>query len=161
MSKLLLLVLAALASLATPVAAHEEMKAPDHGLFGPDDIQWSSAPAALPAGAKIAVLKGDPTQEGIFVMRLWVPAGYQIMPHWHPAYENVTVISGEAHLGMGDSFDKTKGSVLPAGGFGYMAPQTRHYFWAEVETVVQIHAMGPWQLYYVNPADDPRNAPAP
>jgi quercetin dioxygenase-like cupin family protein len=158
MNKLLLL-LAVAASLAAPLTA-EEMKPADHGFFAPDAIVWGPAPPVLPAGAKVAVLKGDPGQEGIFVMRAWLPAGYQIMPHWHPAFENVTVISGEGHLGMGDTFDKTQGQVLPAGSFAYMAPQTHHYFWTETETVLQLHGMGPWQLYYLNPADDPRNQPA-
>jgi len=132
----------------------------DHGIYGPADIQWSDAPPVLPPGAKAAVLKGDPGKEGLFVIRLKVPADYKIMPHWHPAYENVTVISGEANIGMGDVFDKTKGVKIPAGGFGYLAPQMHHFFWANGETVIQLHGMGPWQLYYLNSDDDPRKAAA-
>jgi hypothetical protein len=106
----------------------------------------------------MAVLKGDPSKEGQFVIRLWVPAGYRIMPHWHPAFEHVTVISGEANLGMGDTFDKTRGHKVAAGGFGYMAPTQHHFFWTDVDSVLQLHGFGPWQLYYVNPQDDPRAA---
>lgn len=130
-----------------------------HGVFAPNDIKWVDAPPVLPAGAKMAVLKGDPSQEGIFVLRLKVPADYKIMPHWHPAYENVTVISGTANIGMGDVFDKSKSVKIPAGGFGYLAPQMHHYFWADGETVIQLHGMGPWQLYYLDPEDDPRKRP--
>ncbi|MGH9464090.1 MAG: cupin domain-containing protein [Thermoanaerobaculia bacterium] len=142
--------------------AHEEAAMPpDHGMIAPEDIQWQAGPPALPAGAKIAVLEGSPAQEGLFTMRAWAPAGYQIPPHWHAAFEHVTVISGTAGLGMGDVFDKAAGQTLPAGGFAYMAPGKHHFFWAESEVVIQIHAMGPWQLYYVNPADDPRAAMQP
>jgi hypothetical protein len=134
------------------------MKAPDHGVFAPADMQWGDAPPVLPPGAKAAVLEGDPTQEGLFTMRLKAPDGYKIPPHWHAAFEHVTVISGTVRIGMGEKFDESKMETIPAGGFGYMAPGMRHYAMTKGETVLQIHAMGPWQLYYVNPADDPRQA---
>ncbi len=162
MNKRMLLVFSALAAAALPAAAAEEkaQMPPDHGIFAPADIKWADAPPILPQGAKIAVLKGDPGKEGIFVLRLKVPSDYRIMPHWHPAFENVTVISGEANIGMGSVFDKTKGHKIPAGGFGYLAPQMHHFFWANGETVIQLHGMGPWQLYYINPDDDPRKLSA-
>lgn len=162
MRKSMLLVMVALVAGAVPAASGDEKSAvpPDHGVFAPNDIQWVEAAPILPAGAKMAVLKGDPSKEGIFVLRLKVPAGYRIMPHWHPAYENVTVISGEANIGMGQVFDKTKGVKIPTGGFGYLAPQMNHFFWADAETVIQLHGMGPWQLYYLNPDDDPRKTAA-
>lgn len=130
-----------------------------HGMFTAADIPWKSGPPSLPAGAKIAVLEGDPSQEGIFTMRLSLPDGYKIPPHWHPAFEHVTVISGSFNMGMGDTFDASKGQEMIAGSFGWMASGQRHYAWAKGETVVQLHGMGPWQIYYVNPQDDPRNPP--
>ena len=152
------LLVATLMVAAVPAAAVEGSA--DHGILAPGDINWADAPSILPPGAKMAVLRGDPGQEGMFVLRLKVPADYRIMPHWHPAYENVTVISGEANIGMGDTFDKTKGHKIPAGGFGYLAPQMHHYFWADTETTLQLHGIGPWQLYYLNADDDPRGKPA-
>jgi hypothetical protein len=149
-------------AIGLPAWAAEDKAAlpPDHAIFAPGNIQWAAAPASIPSGARMAVLKGDPSKEGIFVLRLSVPAGYRIMPHWHPAYENVTVISGEANIGMGSIFDKSKGHKIPAGGFGYLAPQMHHFFFTEVETVIQLHGIGPWQLYYINPDDDPRKKTA-
>ena len=136
-------------------AADKAAPAMDHTVVTPADTQWQDAPPVLPAGAKIAVLKGDPSKEGIFVIRLMAPAGSKVMPHWHPTSENVTVISGELHIGMGDKFDKTKGVTVPVGGFISIAPMMHHYAWMETETVVQIGGMGPFQLIYVNPKDDP------
>jgi len=158
---LTIVVFAALTSFAAALSAEEkkmgaEMKPADHGVFAPADIKWGDGPPALPAGAKAAVLEGDPTQEGLFTLRLKVPDGYRIQPHWHAAFEHVTVISGVMNLGMGEKFDESKMQSIPAGGFGYMAPGMRHFALAKGETIVQIHAMGPWQLYYVNAADDPR-----
>jgi quercetin dioxygenase-like cupin family protein len=131
-----------------------------HAIFKPGEIQWQEASAMLPKGAKIAVLEGDPTQEGIFTVRLWAADGYRIPPHWHPAYEHVTVISGAFVVGMGDKWDDSKLQTVPAGGFSWMAPNMPHFAMVKGETVVQVHAMGPWALNYVNPADDPRKAAA-
>ena len=129
----------------------------DHGFFSTADIKWVDGPASLPAGAKVAMLEGNPAQEGPFTMRLQLPDGFQIQPHWHPAVEHVTVISGTFNLGMGEKFDKSAGRALAAGSFAFMPPGMRHYAWTTGETVLQVHGMGPWKINYVNPADDPRN----
>lgn len=139
----------------------QEMKKADHGIFKPADIQWQDGPPSLPKGVKLAVLEGNPAEEGLFTIRLSAPDGYRIPPHWHAAFEHVTVISGSFLLGMGEKFDETKLQVVPTGGFSFMAPGMRHFAVTRGETVVQVHAMGPWQLYYVNPADDPRKAAPP
>ncbi|HEX8846151.1 MAG TPA: cupin domain-containing protein [Pyrinomonadaceae bacterium] len=129
----------------------------DHGFFTLSDIKWADGPASLPPGAKVAVLEGNPAQEGPFTMRLQLPDGFQIQPHWHPAVEHVTVISGTFNLGTGEKFDKAQTRALSAGSFAYMQPGMRHFAWAKGETVIQVHGMGPWKINYVNPADDPRN----
>jgi Domain of unknown function (DUF4437) len=71
-------------------------------LYPAAEIHWKDGPASLPAGAKVAVLEGDPTKEGFFTMRLLLPDGYKIQPHWHPKVEHVTVISGTFNVGMGE-----------------------------------------------------------
>jgi quercetin dioxygenase-like cupin family protein len=120
-------------------------------------MKWVDGPASLPAGAKVAMLEGNPAQEGPFTMRLQLPDGFQIQPHWHPAVEHVTVISGTFNLGTGEKFDKSAGRALGAGSFAFMPSGMRHYAWATGETVLQVHGMGPWKINYVNPPDDPRN----
>jgi quercetin dioxygenase-like cupin family protein len=120
--------------------------------------QWGPAPAILPPGARLAVLEGDPAQPGPFTMRLLIPAGYRIPPHFHPVVEHVTVIRGTFQVGMGEQFDPAKLTDLPAGTFAALSPGTRHFAQAKVETVIQLHGVGPWGLTYVNPADDPRKA---
>jgi hypothetical protein len=129
----------------------------DHGLFTPGDIKWMDAPPSLPPGAKLAVLEGNPSEEGFFTMRLQMPDGYKIPPHWHSGVEHVTVISGTFNLGMGDKFDEKAGTVMPAGTFGFLPPQMKHFAWASGETVIQLHGVGPWTITYVNASDDPRN----
>lgn len=130
--------------------------AQDMGLHFPADIKWKDGPGSLSAGAKFAVLEGDPAKEGPFVMRLWFPDGFKIAPHWHPKVERITVISGTFNLGMGDTFDASKTREMPAGTFGHWAADMRHFAWTKGETVLQLHGVGPWTITYVNPADDPR-----
>lgn len=128
----------------------------DHGVFLPDKITWGTAPPSLPAGARLAVLEGDRSKPGLFAMRLWMPDGYKIPPHTHPAVEHVTVVMGTFHVGMGARFDKSTGHKLPTGSFAFLAPKMQHFAWSEGDTVIQLHGTGPWQINYINPADDPR-----
>lgn len=105
----------------------------------------------------MAVVSGDPSKSAAYVIRVKLPNGYKVAPHTHPTDENVTVLSGSFHIGMGDKFDIKKGESLPAGGFAHAAQGMQHYAWTTAPTVIQIHGMGPFQINYVNPQDDPRN----
>jgi quercetin dioxygenase-like cupin family protein len=145
------------ASVAVAQAAPSQVAA--HAVVVlPDQVAWGPAPPALPAGAKAAVLEGDPKQVGPFTMRVSFPDGYRIPPHSHPAHERVTVIQGTFRLGMGDKFDESALSSLPAGSYVSMQPGTHHFGQAKGATIIQVNGIGPWKLTYVNPADDPRKA---
>jgi hypothetical protein len=134
----------------TPASEHAIIVQPDQVAYGP-------APAALPPGAELAILEGKPAEPGPFTMRLRLPDGYRIPPHYHPAIEHVTVLEGTFKVGMGDKFDASALKPLPTGTFGALQPGTRHFAQAQGKTVVQVHGVGPWKLVYVNPTDDPRN----
>lgn len=138
--------------------AAEETQSSEMRFYPPRSIEWKPGPAAIPAGAKMAVLEGDPTKEGPFVVRFQFPDGYHIAPHTHPKTERVTVISGNLYLATGETLDRNSAKKLPAGSFGYWPAGMKHAAWSEGETVIQLHGIGPWQINYVNPADDPRNA---
>ncbi|MHA3773987.1 cupin domain-containing protein [Verrucomicrobiota bacterium sgz303538] len=138
-------------------ATHDE-KAPHASLYTPADIQWKDSPPSLPRGAKFAILEGDPSKEEMFVIRLRVPDRFHIPAHTHPKPERVTVIQGTFKLAMGDNPKLADAHVLPTGSFGVWPAGMVHAAWAEGETIVQVHGMGPWAINYVNPADDPRNA---
>jgi len=137
---------------ATSAHAGSDMK----HEFVPDAMQYGPAPAFVPPGAQLAVLEGDPTaSSGDYTVRLKMPAGYKIAPHWHPRRENVTVISGTFKLGMGDHFKEESMATYPAGSFAYLDPNMHHFAMAESEAIVQIHGMSPVQFNYINPDDDP------
>ncbi|MFP5450691.1 MAG: cupin domain-containing protein, partial [Thermoleophilia bacterium] len=123
------------------------------------DLEWSAGPPALPPGAQMAVLDGDPAQAGPFTVRLKLPANYRIPPHTHPADEHVTIVSGNLKVGMGRTFDASKTTELGEDGYFSMPAGHQHYVLTSGETTVQLHGTGPWGITYVNPADDPRNTP--
>src|SRR6266481_926007 len=143
-------------TLAAQVPSPESHIAHEKHVFTPDTIPWGPAPAFVPAGAQQAVLEGDPgATSGDYTVRLKMPDGYRIAPHWHPQRENVTVISGTFKVGMGDTFDADKMAAFPAGSFAFLDPDMHHYALACGEVVVQVHGKSPLQFNYVNPQDDP------
>ncbi len=93
----------------------------------PDALKWVEPPV-LP-GARLAVVQGDPAKEGLFVYRIKMPAGYKIPPHLHKASENVTVLTGTFHIGLGEKFDQGSGRELLVGGFVAIPPKHAHYAW--------------------------------
>jgi quercetin dioxygenase-like cupin family protein len=147
-----------LAAFGSAQAQQSEKASPSHSIVAltPDAIEWTAGPAALPAGARVAVLQGDPAQPGLFVVRILFPAGYTIPAHRHPTHEHVTVLRGTLNMGMGDKLEKTATTPLPVGSFATMPAGMSHFVWTDTETELQIHGTGPFTLTYVNPADDPR-----
>jgi hypothetical protein len=129
-------------------------------IMNTEQTKWTAGPPFLPKGVQLAVLSGDPGKAGPFTLRLNMPVGYKIPPHWHSKDENVTVISGVLHLGMGDTMDTAKAHTLKAGGFHNILAKVHHYAFAPGGAVVQIHGVGPFDIVYINPADDPRKAAA-
>ena len=141
---------------------HEEHTTPpQHIAIDPAEIEWKPGPALLPAGAQIAVLEGDPSKEGPFTIRLQLSAGYKVPPHTHHGIEHLTILSGRAGIGLGETWDGEKIRYEGPGGFFVMQPGVAHFAMIEEDSIVQVHALGPWVLEYVNPADDPRSQPAP
>lgn len=122
------------------------------------DLKWGDAPPIFLPGAKMAVVQGNPTAASLYTVRLKAGDGYKFPAHWHPTTENVTVISGTFHIGLGDKLDESKGTTITPGGFASMPAHVHHYAWFTGETEVQVHGMGPFKLTYVNPANTPAAA---
>jgi mannose-6-phosphate isomerase-like protein (cupin superfamily) len=158
----LLCAVCAALTLSTRLAAGEPKKpaevkasAPAH-ITTPDTIKWAPAPPSLPAGAEVALLDGDMKREGsLATWRARVPDGWKVPPHFHPADEHVTVLQGALWMGMGDKFDESALHEVPTGGFHAVPKGVHHYAMAKGQTIYQVHAIAPWGITYVNPADDP------
>ena len=148
----LLIAAAFIATAALPALAQD---AHPGMLGGSTQVKWMPAPPVLPKGAMFAVIAGDPSKAGPFTIRLKMPANYKVPAHHHPTAENVTILSGSFHAGMGDKLDMKKGMAFAPGGFAAIPANMNHYAWTTKETVLQVHGEGPFAMEYVNPADDP------
>jgi len=120
------------------------------------DIKWGPVPPVLPAGAQLAVLQGNPFGEGTYTLRLKMPDGYTVPPHFHPTDEMVTVVSGNLLFADGDSVDRSKTATLAQGGFATAPANMHHYVIARGPTIVQVHGTGPFAITYVHPSDNPQ-----
>ena len=142
----------AVSALTSPVALAEE----DHVLIESEGFEYQAGPPSLGKGAEYSVLYGDPSSDGVFAVRLRLPDGFHIAPHFHGRPEIVTVISGAFRIGMGETADPDGGTLLEPGGFFAYPTGMAHYAYAEGETVVQLNSSGPWTITYVRDDDDPR-----
>jgi quercetin dioxygenase-like cupin family protein len=123
----------------------------------PEDIEWKPFPA-FPPEARLAVLVGDPTQAGPYVVRVKLPSGVKLMPHRHPEDRIYTVMSGVFYIGLGEQFDGEKVKAYPPGCLVVLPGDTPHFHWAKSgEYVTQVTAIGPLGLEYMDSKDDPRN----
>jgi quercetin dioxygenase-like cupin family protein len=133
---------------------------PDEGRFRvihSEDIVWKPFPAFPPA-ARLAVLVGDPTKPGPYLIRVKLPAGTKMLPHKHPEDRIYTVISGVFYIGLGDEFEESKLSANAPGSVVVLPGGQPHFHWAKSgEYITQVSAIGPLGLAYIDPVNDPRN----
>ncbi len=146
--------------LATGQAADPQAAGPHeaahHTAVPADKVTWGPGPASLPAGAQIAVLLGSPAKEGPFVIRLKFPDGFVVPPHRHSKDEFLTVIAGRFGVGTGEKLDRSAVTPLPQASFVHLPAGMPHFAVASGETVVQINGVGPFDVVYMDPKDDPR-----
>lgn len=123
-----------------------------------EDLDWRAF-AAFPALVRLAVVVGQPSEAGPYVIRVWVPRGVRLMPHRHPEDRVYTVISGVFYIGLGDQFDPDKLQAYSPGTVVVLPGNTSHFHWARAgDYVTQVTAIGPLGIDYVDPNEDPRNA---
>lgn len=123
----------------------------------PEDIDWKPF-AAFPPSVRLAVVLGQPSEPGPYVIRVKLPCGVKMMPHQHREDRVYTVISGVFYIGRGEQFDAAKLEAYPPGSVVVLPGNTPHFHWAKSgEYVTQITAIGPLGLEYMNLKDDPRN----
>ena len=120
-------------------------------------LHWGPAPPVFPKGAKMAVVSGDPSQAQPFEVQLSFPSGYRVPPHFHPTDETVAVKKGTLLVGMGDKFDLKQANPMKPGDQATVPAEHHHFAMARGKTVIDVKAMGPFAMTYVNAADDPQH----
>jgi len=141
---------------SAPAASSQATEDVTHMVRLPGNILWKP----LFPGSELAVVSGDPDKTGApFVIRIKNQDGLKVPPHWHPGDEHITVIAGTFVVGMGSTFDPSVGQELTVGAYMLVPKQMPHFAWAKGEVIIQVHGIGPFQIIWVNPADDPAKKP--
>jgi quercetin dioxygenase-like cupin family protein len=106
----------------------------------PDHIKWTP----LLEGAQSAVLVGDPSKPGWYVMLVrWMPHHFS-RPHFHPHDRYVTVLSGTWWVSSSDKYDPDATVPMPAGSFVTDLAKQVHWDGAKNEPVtLEIVGEGP------------------
>lgn len=135
----------------------QDCKTQEQYFFVPSDSMWVAGPPTLPPGPEFFLLEGDIKKKGPIIIRLKLPSGYVIPPHFHPGAERSTVLSGKYNMGIGETVDKTNTTEMPGGSIAIIpAGGIPHFGWASEETIIQVQMEGPLKITYSKPEDDPR-----
>ncbi len=146
-------------AVSAPVAAEDQinrMAPAEAATLNFDELQWFPDPS-LPAGSELSLITGNPGAAEVFMVYVKLPPNTVIAPHTHPFAEVVTILKGSVGNGHGEKVDKTNGKMLNAGSTFILPAGHAHYMWNDEEVIALLTATGPWNINYVNQADDPRN----
>ena len=140
--------------LATMLAVAPSLSAQsdkDFQITLPENIVWKDAGH----GVKIAVVFGDPSKPGQYVIRAHFPPGVMSSPHFHGEDRHVTVIQGTWNAGKDDSWDPAVTVPLKAGSYMFHPAGGVHYDGsAGAEgAIVQIIGMGPSKTTFMYPKE--------
>ena len=126
------------ASNAVPKPADIDPTAVTYKL--PDQIKWTGDPAV----AQTAVLHGDPSKPGLYVVLIkWLPH-HMSHPHFHPNDRYITVLSGTWWVGTGTKFAPDSTVPMPAGSYVVDLAKQVHFDGAkDVPAVLEIVGEGP------------------
>jgi hypothetical protein len=116
-----------------------------------DQLKWVPEPDGL--GFQQAVVEGDPTKPGIYIVQVKFPPWVMSRPHFHDETRYATVIKGTWYTGEGDTFAPEKTVALKAGSYMKHPAKTRHFDGAKgEEVIIQLMGMGPSKTTKVDPS---------
>jgi len=108
----------------------------------PEQTEWKDVPNGH--GVQTAVVSGDPSQVGLYVIRVKFPPGVMSSPHFHPEDRHAVVLRGTWYTGTDDSWDPDKTVGLKPGAYMKHPAGAVHYDGAkDEEVIVQIAGFGP------------------
>lgn len=136
----------AIALMALSGAARAESDANGFVHTTPDQVKWQTSESTPQA-----VVDGDPSKPGIYVVRVRFPPHTFSMPHTHSTDRHVVVLKGTWYMGVGDKFDPATAIAMPPGSYARHPAGGVHWDGAKDEEVeVQIIGEGPVKTELVN-----------
>jgi quercetin dioxygenase-like cupin family protein len=118
----------------------------------PEQVRWMDEPNAL--GFQRAVIEGDPTKPGIYVVRVKFPPWVMSTNHFHQEDRYAVVLKGTWYTGTGDEFDPDKTVPLKPGSYMKHPAGAHHFDGAkEEEVIVQIIGYGPSSTTRLRPQE--------
>jgi len=160
MNKGLVLTIAAAALTCLALAAWSPKQDAKPLLLTRQDLDWGLGPDAFPLGVHASIVEGDPDQDEPFTMRFKLPGKYRIEPHWTTREQRLTVLSGSIELALGERFDERKLKTYGEGSYLVIPARARYYLKCDRGSVLELRSQGPWEVNYVDRADDPREQAA-
>jgi quercetin dioxygenase-like cupin family protein len=119
------------------------------------EIQWT--PSRVAPGVQTAIVSGNPTQPGPYVVRVKFAPGTMSPPHFHPETRYIVVLKGTWWVGAGPKWDRDATTPVPAGSFVVHHPNKIHYDGAKNEEVLlQIVGVGPSATTPVDESGQPK-----
>ena len=122
----------------------------------PAEMTWVSQGPLAASGMEQLNLVGDPAKPGPYTLRLKFPKGYKVAPHTHPDSREITILSGVFATGYGETFDRAKLKMLPAGSFYTEPANLSHFIEIEEDTILQVSGTGPSGRNFVHARDNPK-----
>jgi quercetin dioxygenase-like cupin family protein len=116
---------------------------------------WVLVPPFFARGALISLISGDPNNPSDLNVQLSFPDRYRMRPHSHPHPLHVTVLQGALQVGVGKRFDLKQTRIMAVGDTGTVPANVPYYYVAKGWTIIDARTRGPFQLTYIDPADDP------
>ncbi len=137
-SWLVALGIAAIVSLGSAKATDLNPKALIYQL--PSQIHWQDDPN----GISRAVMHGDLSKPGTYIVLVKWHAHHMSHPHFHPNDRFITVLSGTWWVGTGKKFDPDSTVPMPAGSFVTHFGKQVHYDGAkDGDVILEIVGEGP------------------
>ena len=117
-----------------------------------ETVQWQPIPNGQ--GAQSALIAGNPSQPGTYVIRVKFPPHVTDRPHHHSRDRHVTVLQGRWVAGTEPDFAPDKAQVLPAGSYMFHPAGGVHRDGSNSDdtVIVQIIGEGPVSSADVDPA---------
>ena len=124
----------------------------------PEQTPWTDVPNGH--GVQMAVISGDPSKPGLYVIRVKFPPGIMSAPHFHPEDRHAVVLRGTWYTGTDDSWDPDRTVGLKPGTYMKHPAGAIHYDGAkDEEAIVQIAGYGPSGTTAAHPGEEAFGSP--